>query len=120
MGYYANFDCTLNEPVVDTKKAKNLEKYFADDQKETYGFLDVKLKLIDVGGNRSVLDDIIVIDHYNKFYDDKLFTEKLSKVLISGSVDLHFIGEDRKAWGWRVSPNEVRMLTMTWVLSESE
>ena len=104
MGYYSSFEYSINaDATVDVKKAKELEKFFADeDNPNVGGFYGVKLLL---KGDK--LKGIELEEYYAKFHDDALFAEKLAEVLKTGWVRLEFTGEDGHSWGWEVVPGEV-------------
>jgi len=129
MGYYSNFSFYAKDAVVNVKETKELEKFFADPEnhEDISGFLNV---LIDVEAEDddielSELDDITVEDSYSKFYDDRLFANKLSTVLVDGYVELYFVGEDGDCWGYHITPNKVNDMITQWIVlddnqSESE
>jgi len=120
MGYYSNFSFNIKDAVVDVKKAKELEKFFADSEnhEDISGFLNVLIdvEVEDDDIELSELDDITVEDSYSKFYDDRLFANKLSTVLVDGFVELYFVGEDGNGWGYHITPNKVNDMITKWVI----
>ncbi len=107
MGYYSSFSFDINNTKVDVKKAKEMEKYFADINSENvYAFTSVEFALKD-----NILQDIVLFEYYGKFYDDRLFADKLSEILTDGEVRLHFSGEDGDHWGYIVSPGKVEEIS---------
>ena len=108
MGYYSSFSFDISENTkVDVEKAKEMEKYFADINSENiYAFTGVEFSLRD-----DILQDIVLFEYYGKFYDDRLFADKLSEILIDGEVKLHFSGEDGDRWGYIVSPGKVEEIS---------
>jgi hypothetical protein len=121
MGYYSHFFYYLNNAVADTKKVKELEEFFEEDRPDNiYGFARVKIRLENPNDIESEVLGIYVNESFTNFYDDDLFAEKLSKVLIVGSVILKFCGEDGHVWGYEVKRNKVQRLSMQWVESKVE
>jgi len=47
-----------------------------------------------------------------------LFAEKLSAALVSGLIEIYFVGEDGISWGYRVLPNEVYTMSTQWVVDD--
>jgi len=111
MGYYSGFEYALDNARVDKEKAKKLEEFFASDDENIYGFENVKLEYNEEGK----LQRIKLLDYYAKFYDDRLFAQKLSEVLVDGKVKLYFTGEDGERWGYEVYPDRVVELFTIWV-----
>jgi hypothetical protein len=120
MGYYSNFTFNTENAVVDVKKIKELEAFFSnpENHEDISGFLNVSIGVDTNSANAEFgrMNDIIVEDAYAKFYDDRLLADKLSTALISGYVELHFVGEDGVAWGYLVTPNKVRDMITQWVV----
>jgi len=104
LGYYSDMSYAINGAVCDRQKVKELEDYFADiENHDVYGFYEVKLSLSENGK----LKDIWLGEYYAKFYDDRLFVDKLSHCLIEGNVKVEFVGEDGDKWGYFVSPGHI-------------
>jgi len=122
MGYYSNFTFNAENAVVNVKETKELEKFFADPEnhEDISGFLNVSIGIDNDDAEFSKLDDIVVEDAYAKFYDDRLFADRLSTVLVDGYVELHFVGEDGVAWGYLVTPNKVRDMITQWVVLDDD
>jgi len=122
MGYYSNFTFNAENAVVEVSKVKELEEFFADPEnhEDISGFLNVSIGIDNDDAEFSKLDDIVVEDAYAKFYDDRLFANKLSTVLVDGFVELHFVGEDGVAWGYLVTPNKVRDMITQWVVLDDD
>jgi len=114
MGYYSNFEYKINNARVDKEKAKEIERFFAIENGNIYGlcgFENVKLEYDEEGK----LQRIKLLDYYAKFYDDRLFAQKLSEVLVDGKVKLYFTGEDGENWGYEVYPDRVIEMFTIWV-----
>lgn len=115
MGYYATFDYEIQGRVkVDKKKAKELEKFFGEENDDVSGFQEVELKLNSLG-------ELIAIelgDYYRQFYDSELFAKKLSECIVEGNVFLYFIGEDGERWGYKVMPGKVEGISSLWLTEE--
>jgi hypothetical protein len=122
MGYYSNFSFYIRDAVVNVKETEALEKFFANSEnhENISGFLNV---LFDVEDNEiefSELCDITVEDNYAKFYDDRLFANKLSTVLVDGYIELYFVGEDGDGWGYHITPNKVNDMITKWVILDDD
>ena len=111
MGYYSGFEYALDNARVDKEKVKEFEKFFASDNEDIHGFWNVKLEY----DEEEKLQKIKLLDYYAKFYDDRLFAQKLSEVLVDGKVKLYFTGEDGEKWGYEVSPDRVVEMFTIWV-----
>ncbi len=100
MGYYSGFDYSINKGTrVDLEKKEKLEEFFSSNNSEVFGFFGVKIYV----ENDEMLG-IDLDDFYSKFYDSELFRDKLKDILISGSVELSFTGEDGEKWGFLITP----------------
>ncbi len=115
MGYYGAFEYHFDETVrIDEKKTKEVENYFANyDNPYIGGFAGVGLEV-----RENKLVSINLDDYDAKFYDEKLFAEKLSKAITSGSVSLRFFGEDGGFWGYKVSSGAIEDLVSLIVTQE--
>ena len=111
MGYYSQLYFDLIKVKVDTKRLVEVEKFFSSGHKDVYGFADVYFEVSENGE----LQDIVLQDYWDKFYDDELFAEKLSEAILEGQVDLQFNGEDGTQWCYRVSKNKVEELHSVWL-----
>jgi hypothetical protein len=111
MGYYSGFEYALDNARVDKEKVKGLEEFFTSDNKVIYGFWNVKIEYDEEGK----LQRIKLLDYYAKFYDDRLFAQKLSEVLVDGKVKLYFTGEDGENWGYEVYPDRAVEMFTIWV-----
>lgn len=108
MGYYSTLSFNLNKVIVDENKIKEVETYFSDYEKEDVaGFCDVKLPVEENAEGKIELGYIELDDYYRKFYDDRVFAEKLQKTIKEGTVQLSFVGEDGSTWGYEITPNEI-------------
>jgi hypothetical protein len=119
------FTYQLNDVVVDLRGIKEVEEFFKQDsiviQGETLdlSFHGVKFqlqnnKLTEIG----LPEDCFTASgdgYFGTFEDARLFAWKLSKVLLSGSVDLYFTNATDGAdpWGLRVTFHKVQFLKMT-------
>jgi len=125
MGYYSELVYEINNAICDHKKLKEIEQFFSNtENEEVYGFCDVKFETLSCEketGNRDVviLENIVLDDMTAKFYDDELFAEKLSKCIISGSVDLYFYGGEVGMWKYRASENKCQSYS-TYFLTPEE
>jgi hypothetical protein len=119
MGYYSNFSYYLESAKVDTKKVKELEEFFKneDNHLDISGFLNVIIELDRDDDEIATITNISPEDNYAKFYDDWLMAKKLSSALVDGSVELYFVGEDGLSWGYRVTPGKVYDMVTTWVVA---
>lgn len=108
MGYYSTFSFNLDKVIVDKEKIKEVETYFSDCEKEdVIGFYNVKLPVVEESNGKTVLEDIELEDYYQKFYDDRVFAEKLKDAIKEGTVKLSFIGEDNFIWGYFITSSGV-------------
>jgi hypothetical protein len=124
------FTYALNDAVVDLEGIKDVEEFFKQDGTLDLTFHDVKFQLrgntlIEIG----LSEDLFTScgdGYFGTFEDARLFAWKLSKVLLSGSVDLYFTNATDGAdpWGLRITFNRVQLLKMTFVpdrdITESE
>ena len=107
MGYYSTFSFNLHKVIVDKEKIKEVETYFSDyEKKDVVGFCDVKLPAEESNG-KTVLKNIEPDDYCGKFYDDRVFAEKLQGVIKEGTVQLSFVGEDGSTWGYELTPDRI-------------
>ncbi len=103
MGYYSALSFDLDKVVVDENKIREVEAYFSDCEKEDVtGFYNVKLPVKD-----GELIDIELEDYYGKFYDDRVFAEKLQEAIKEGTVQFSFVGEDGSTWGYELTPDRI-------------
>ncbi len=121
MGYYSDFRYEINHTICERKGLENVEKYFSNLKDEIYGFYEVKFKTIPCNDNKNniIIKDIVLDDFTAKFYDDILFAEKLSKIVLSGSVSLYFYGEDGSQWGYNIRNHHVEEYD-AWFLTQEE
>lgn len=111
MGYYSVFSYKIKDAELISDGKEIIETFFADNKDfKLYGFHKVKLEV-----ENGKLRGISPIGYEEKFYDDRLFAEKLSEVLKSGYVYLLFDGEDGESWGYRVGPHEIKELEKIWI-----
>jgi len=116
MGYYSSFSFNLDNVIVDKEKIKKVEKYFSDCEKEDVaGFYNVKLPVEKNAKGKLELKYIELDDYYQKFYDDRLFAEKLQGAIKEGAIRLSFVGEDGSTWGYKITPNEIIELDSVFV-----
>jgi len=112
--FYTVFDYSLNKAIIDPQKAKELEERFCDPTFKSTVFDHIKLV-------RNANNELIGIDTINTLSSEiyrEMFTNALRKVLISGSVELYFLGvEDYSfyATGYKVSPNNIEVLSDDYV-----
>ncbi len=112
MGYYSQLSFRfLSKVRVDKEKIREIEKYF---NLSNSGFADVKLPV----NSEGILEDISLNDYYGKFYDSEEFAGKLSRAIVEGEVELHFLWEDGEYSGCRVSKNQVEELFFCHVTRE--
>jgi hypothetical protein len=130
------FTYVLNDTVVDLEGIKDVEEFFKQDSIATQDgtldltFHDVKFQLHDNKLTGIELPEDLFTScgdgYFGTFEDARLFAWKLSKVLLSGSVDLYFTNATDGAdpWGLRITFNRVQLLKMTFVpdrdITESE
>ena len=115
MGYYSTLSFNLDKVIVDKEKIKEVETYFSDYEKEgIVGFYNVKLPVKESNG-KTVLENIELDDYCGKFYDDRLFAEKLQKAIKKGTVRLFFVGEDNAMWGYMITSHDVTELEAIFV-----
>jgi hypothetical protein len=120
---YSCFDATmtykLNNPKVDIEKKEELEDFFSNyvtnsDYEPTRidgGFTNVTLNLND---DFNEIVEIDVAKLHAHFHDSYFFAKMLSRTLVSGSVELKFMGDDGHLWGYKVTPGDVDYLSMDW------
>ena len=112
--FYTVFDYSLNKVIIDPQKAKELEERFCDPTFKLMVFDHIKLA-------RNENNELIRIDTINTISSEiyqEMFTNALYKVLISGSVELYFLGvKDYSfyATGYKVSPNNIEVLSDDYV-----
>ena len=115
------FDYSLESAIADTKKVKELEEFFADKSNyDVANFYDVKIELENpsASADTSKIKRIDIINPEEPFYDDRLFAEKLSSVIVSGYVDLYFTSEEGHRWGYRVMPNKIYTMSVAFVVDD--
>lgn len=108
MGYYSNFSFKINNPRIDEKKWEEARQRLSETT-----FEDVVLEI-----ENGILKDISLEEYYGKFYEDEEFAEALSSILLDGSIDLFFVGEDGACWGWRITPGKYEELYNIWITRE--
>jgi len=103
MAYYSRVFFSTRKAKVDEKEIKKIEDYFKEENNpDIYGFSGVKFQV-----TNGVLDWILLKDYRANFYDDLLFACKLSDAVVSGYVDMRFIGEEGDQWGYRIEKDKV-------------
>ena len=119
MGYYSTLSFNLDRVIVDKEKIKEVETYFSDyEKKDVVGFCDVKLPVEENAEGKTKLRYIELDDYYRKFYDDRVFAEKLQEAIKEGTVQLSFIGEDGSTWGYELTPDRIIELDGVFVPTE--
>lgn len=121
MGYYSNFNYYIESARVNNEKIREMEEFFSNEENnDIYGFFNVEIDVDDIDAEVPEIEDINVEDNYAKFYDDRLFAEKLSTALVDGFVELYFVGEDGDHWGYRVMPNRVYTMSVQWIVDDPD
>lgn len=146
MGYYSNLSIEFNSVVeIDKEKLSHLKKIFSSKSTEKekieslrildhdltedtikdnlgYGFEDVEFSIAEKN-SKYYLEDITLIEYYNKFYDSELFVHLLSKTILKGSMKFIFIGEDMSPdsiGAYEVKPGEVIYLKAIFVPEDTK
>jgi len=109
----------LNNPKVDIEKREELEDFFSNYVTNTNyeptridgGFTNVTLDLNDF----NEIVEIDVADLNAQYHDSYFFAKMLSRTLVSGSVELKFMGNDGHLWGYKITPGDVDYLSMDWI-----
>jgi len=110
----------LNSPKIDVEKKDELEDFFSNyvtnsDYEPTRingGFVNVTLEL---NNDFNEIVKIDIADLHAHFHDSYFFAKMLSRTLVSGSVELRFMGDDGHLWGYKITPGDVDYLSMDWI-----
>jgi len=115
------FDYLIKDTIVDPKKIWEMEEAFSWDAWKWEFYVEVDYATF-VGvtftlSQSNRLESINLLEDYECYTgrDGDIFALELSKVLVSGSVILkfHYANDIVDPWGFKVEPNRVQLLELT-------